>query len=392
MTAETAPQLSDAGFGLYLHWPFCAAKCPYCDFNSHVVDAIDHARFLRAYLSELEWWADRTRDRILGSVFLGGGTPSLMRPEDVSAILTTIRRLWRVSNDLEVTLEANPTSAEAGRFRAFAEAGVTRMSVGLQALDDTDLRRLGRMHSADEGRAAFEMARDAVGRVSFDLIYGRQDQTEDEWRKELRHALGFAGSHLSLYQLTIEDGTTFAARHARGLLRGLPDEDRAVALYEMTQDLCDAAGLPRYETSNHAASGEACRHNLIYWHGGDWLGIGPGAHGRVRFDGGRRPTVAARAPGAWLTAVESEGHGADIGPAMAIPEVAEEYLMMALRLTEGADLSRLAQFGWSVPDTERRMLVDLELLIDDPRRLRTTERGALLLDAILGRLLAQPAG
>jgi oxygen-independent coproporphyrinogen-3 oxidase len=297
------------GFGLYLHWPFCQSKCPYCDFNSHVAASIDQRRWQRAYLAEIDRIGAETRGRVLNTVFFGGGTPSLMDPDIVAAVLDRVRATWTVANDWEVTLEANPGSVEAERFRAYREAGVNRLSMGVQALNDTDLRRLGRLHSLDEALGAFETARASFDRVSFDLIYARQDQTPDDWGRELDRALRMAVDHLSLYQLTIEDGTAFGARHAAGGLRGLPDDDRSVALYDMTQDRCAAAGMPAYEVSNHARPGAESRHNLIYWRGGDYAGIGPGAHGRLTLNGQRYATEAPRAPGAWLERVERDGCG-----------------------------------------------------------------------------------
>ena len=262
-----------AGFALYLHWPFCAAKCPYCDFNSHVAAGVDHARWLRAFRHEIRRLADETGPRVLTSVFWGGGTPSLMPADLVAAVLAEVRSAWPMANDAEVTLEANPTSAEAGRCRAYAAAWVNRVSIGVQALDDADLRRLGRLHSVAEGLATVEMARAVFPRVSFDLIYARQDQTPEAWEAELRRALALGPDHLSLYQLTIEPGTAYGARQAAGRLKGLPDEDAAAEMFHRTQELCAAAGLPAYEVSNHARAGAESRHNLIYWRSGDWAGV-----------------------------------------------------------------------------------------------------------------------
>ncbi len=262
-----------AEFGIYIHWPFCQSKCPYCDFNSHVAEKIDESRWAKAYLAELDRTAVETSGQQVASVFFGGGTPSLMPPEIVAAILDKIRARWVVANDWEVTLEANPGSVEAGQFRAFRHAGVNRVSMGIQALDDTALRRLGRLHSVAEARAAFDIARDTFDRVSFDLIYARQDQTLAAWKAELFEALSMAIDHLSLYQLTVEPGTAFGDRLARGRLGGLPDEDRSVDMYELTQELCAERGLEGYEVSNHARSGSKSRHNLIYWRAGDYVGV-----------------------------------------------------------------------------------------------------------------------
>ncbi len=376
------------GFGLYLHWPFCAAKCPYCDFNSHVAGEIDHRRWAKAYVSELRRGAAATGDRVLRTVFFGGGTPSLMAPETVAEVIAEIRALWPVANDLEITLEANPTSVEAGRFAAFAQAGVNRISMGIQALDDTDLKRLGRLHSAAEARAAFDIARAAFPRVSFDLIYARQGQDAAAWRAELSEALSMAADHLSLYQLTIEPGTAFGDRHARGRLPGLPTDDTAADLYEITQEVTAAHGLPAYEVSNHAADGAESRHNLIYWRCGDYLGIGPGAHGRLTGPEGRMATDTPLAPAAWLAQVERTGSGDATVTPISTEDQAAEYLMMSLRLAEGSDLDRLARLGWR-PDAARLdHLVSLGMVEVSGPRLSATARGRPVLNAILRDLLA----
>ncbi|MEM9797637.1 MAG: radical SAM family heme chaperone HemW [Pseudomonadota bacterium] len=378
----------EAGFGIYVHWPFCAAKCPYCDFNSHVRARVEQAQWRDAYVDDVARWAARLPGRVVTSVFFGGGTPSLMPAETVDAILSAIATHWTVANDLEVTLEANPTSVEAARFRDFVGAGVNRFSIGLQALRDADLRQLGRLHSAAEGRRAFDIATGLSARVSFDLIYGRQDQTVDAWRAELGEALTFAGEHLSLYQLTIEPGTAFGDRHARGGLRGLPDEDRSVAMYDVTQALCAEAGLTRYEVSNHAQPNATCRHNLIYWRGGDWVGIGPGAHGRLTIGGQRLETQAVHQPEAWLSSAHDVREQETVLPHQA---VTEEYLMMALRLTEGADLDRFRRLGGQLDTARIASHCDAGLLRHEENRVIATDRGILLLNAILGDLLAQPA-
>lgn len=377
-----------AGFGLYLHWPFCRAKCPYCDFNSHVASAVDHRRWLAAYRAEIARIAAETGPRTLGSIFFGGGTPSLMPPELVAGILEAVRAAWPLAGDPEVTLEANPTSVEAERFRSFRDAGINRVSVGLQALDDNDLRRLGRRHDAAEGRAALGLAQSVFPRVSFDLIYARQHQTPAAWRAELAAALALGPEHLSLYQLTIEDGTPFAARAARGRLAGLPDEDRAAALYDITQELCDAAGLPAYEISNHARPGAECRHNLVYWRSGDFAAIGPGAHGRLTLAGRRLATEGHREPMRWLAAVETAGSGESDRVALSSAEAAEEYALMGLRLPEGIDPGRLAAAGRPANPARAARLVELGLIECDDRRLRVAPRGRLLLDRIIAELLA----
>ena len=377
------------GFGLYIHWPFCQAKCPYCDFNSHVAAEIDQKRWLSAYLSEIARVSVELPGRSLTSIYFGGGTPSLMAPETVAAILSAVRAAWPTANDLEITLEANPTSVEAGRFRAFQDAGINRISMGLQALNDTDLKRLGRLHSAAEGRKAYDIARDTFARVSFDLIYARQYQTPDDWRAELTQALSFAADHLSLYQLTIEQGTAFGDRHAIGRLGGLVDDDNAANMYDMTQDLCVAAGLPAYEVSNHAADMGQSRHNLIYWRGGDYAGVGPGAHGRVTLNGQRFGTETELAPLAWLTRVEQTGSGETVRDAISAREQAEEYAMMSLRLTEGLDRHRYGRINGADfdPNTLDR-LENLGMLDVSPDRLRATLDGRRVLNAVLRDLLA----
>jgi putative oxygen-independent coproporphyrinogen III oxidase len=379
--------MEDAGFGLYVHWPFCQSKCPYCDFNSHVAETVDQSRWLAAYVTEIDRVGRETAGRRLNSVFFGGGTPSLMLPETVHGILDRVRATWSVSNDWEVTLEANPGSVEAGKFRDFRQAGVNRLSMGVQALNDADLRRLGRLHSAAEARAAFDIARDAYDRVSFDLIYARQDQTPAEWAAELRQALDMAVDHLSLYQLTIEEGTAFGDRYARGGLKGLPDEDRSVELYEVTQDICEAAGMPAYEVSNHARPEAQSQHNLIYWRGGDYAGIGPGAHGRVTLDGGRWATEAFRAPGAWLGQVEATGSGESLRERITAEAQAQEYLLMSLRLTEGMDVGRLkAILGRGLPADAVAGLVNLGLLENVEGRLCATPKGRMVLNEVIRQL------
>ena len=377
----------NGGFGLYLHWPFCASKCPYCDFNSHVAAEIDQARWQRAYLSEIIRVGALTQGRVLNSVFFGGGTPSLMRPELVSAILDTVRATWPCANDLEVTLEANPGSVEAGRFRGYRDAGVNRVSMGLQALNDADLKRLGRLHTVAEAAAAFDIARNTFDRVSFDLIYARQDQTLADWRAELTEALTRAVDHLSLYQLTIEDGTAFGARHAAGGLRGLPDDDLSADLYALTQELCEAAGMPGYEVSNHARPGSESRHNLIYWRAGDYAGVGPGAHGRLTLKGLRHATDTPKAPGAWLQQVEQTGTGdREVSP-LPLSEQAIEYLMMSLRLREGTDLRRFESLSGRLHAGKLADLAALGLVEQADDRLRTTADGRMVLNAILRELL-----
>jgi putative oxygen-independent coproporphyrinogen III oxidase len=378
----------NGGFGLYLHWPFCASKCPYCDFNSHVAAEIDQDRWARAYVAEIDRVGRLTGGRVLNTVFFGGGTPSLMAPELVAEILQAVRATWVPANDLEVTLEANPGSVEAGRFRGYAEAGVNRLSMGLQALNDADLRRLGRMHSVAEARAAFDLARESFERVSFDLIYARQHQTLADWRAELAGALGFAADHLSLYQLTIEDGTVFGARQAAGKLAGLPDDDRAADMYAVTQELCEAAGLRAYEVSNHAKTGAESRHNLIYWRSGDYAGIGPGAHGRLTLDGRRWAIEAPKSPAAWLERVERQGSGDGAVEPLAAEDRAAEYLMMSLRLAEGSDLERFSALGGEVKPSVINELQDMHLIRVEAGRITATPRGRIVLNGLLRALLA----
>jgi len=378
----------NGGFGLYLHWPFCQSKCPYCDFNSHVSADIDQQRWQTAYLAEIDRVGAETSGRILNTVFFGGGTPSLMDPALVAAIIERVRATWPMSNDAEITLEANPTSVEAGRFRGYRQAGVNRVSMGIQALNDRDLKALGRLHSVAEAERSFAIARDCFDRVSFDLIYARQNQSLADWRAELQRALALALDHLSLYQLTIEDGTAFGARHAAGGLTGLPEDDLSADLYALTQDLCDAAGMPGYEVSNHAASGAESRHNLIYWRMGDYVGIGPGAHGRLTLDGTRWATESPKAPLPWLLQVER--HGAGEVPRVGVPmaEQAVEYLMMSLRLTEGTDMARYEFLaGHPLDDNTINGLEDLGLLFRAGGRLIATPQGRMVLNALLRELI-----
>lgn len=376
------------GFGIYIHWPFCQSKCPYCDFNSHVADFVDQQRWQAAYLSELDRYGRETGDRVLGAVFFGGGTPSLMEPALVATILDRIRATWTCANDLEITLEANPGSVEAGRFRGFREAGVDRVSMGVQALNDTDLRALGRLHSVAEARAAFDTARTCFDRVSFDLIYARQNQSLADWRAELTDALNMAIHHVSLYQLTIEDGTAFGARQARGLLSGLPDDDLSADMYAVTQEVCDAAGFPAYEISNHARPGNESRHNLIYWRGGDYIGIGPGAHGRLGLDGRRIAIDTALAPGAWLNQVEKSGNGDKSRIWVSGLDQAFEYVMMGLRLVEGIDIIRLNQMSdMRLNPRAIAALTDLGMIRQSEHRLCVTAKGRPILNAILRDIL-----
>ena len=378
----------NGGFGLYVHWPFCQAKCPYCDFNSHVVSQIDQSAWVTAYQSELRRMGELLPDRLLNSIFFGGGTPSLMHPDTVAAVIEAARENWTFANDIEISLEANPGSVEAGRFAGYRDAGVNRISMGIQALNDDDLRRLGRIHTVDEARTAFDVARNCFDRVSFDLIYARQGQTLEAWKAELSEALSMAIDHLSLYQLTIEDGTAFGDRYARGKLRDLPTDDNAADMYLATQAICDSYGLPGYEISNHARPGAESRHNQIYWRYGDYVGVGPGAHGRITLDGQRYATEAPRAPGAWLDAVK-KGRGLLPFEILKPEDQVVEHMMMGMRLFEGLDLERNeALAGKPLSAKKIQELTDWGMIVVDGARLRATSQGRAVLNAVLRELLA----
>jgi putative oxygen-independent coproporphyrinogen III oxidase len=381
--------MRDEPFGVYVHWPFCRAKCPYCDFNSHVRHGgIDEARFLAAYLRELAHFGSLTPGRNVSSIFFGGGTPSLMRPQTVAAILEAIAAHWHWQGDAEITLEANPTSVEAENFAGYRSAGVNRLSLGVQALDDQSLKSLGRQHTADEALAALALAKRNFDRVSFDLIYAREGQTARSWETELRRALDCAADHLSLYQLTIEEGTPFAARHALGFLR-IPDSEQASDLYRLTQELCEAAGLPAYEVSNHARPGSESRHNLLYWRGHDYAGIGPGAHSRITVGGVKRAMSAIKSPEGWLAEVETHGHGLDTDEGLTAEQAAEEYLLMGLRLSEGIDLARLAAIAGNALEAARLEALENEgLLTRSDTRLAATPKGRLVLNRLILELAA----
>jgi len=387
---------AERALSVYVHWPFCRSKCPYCDFNSHVASGIDQARWRRALLAELDEAADRIGGRAVQTVFLGGGTPSLMAPATVAALIDRIARRFDLAGDAEITLEANPTSAEAARLADFAAAGINRVSLGVQALDDAALRFLGRAHDAGEALAAAAAARAAVARVSFDLIYARPGQTPAAWRAELMRALAHAQGHVSAYQLTIEKGTPFFAAHRAGEFAS-PDEDTAVALWQVTQEVLEAAGLPAYEISNHARPGEECRHNLAYWRHRDYAGIGPGAHGRLAHAGRVVATETIPAPAAWLAAVEARGHGRRRRAALTAAELVAEVLLMGLRLADGvaeADLRRRTGLAFAEALDARAVaaLADARLIRLRPGRIATTPQGRLLLDAIVARLTPGRAG
>src|SRR5882757_5902531 len=377
-------------FGVYIHWPFCLSKCPYCDFNSHVRHAaIDEPRFLRAFAAETAATAARVPGRTVSTIFFGGGTPSLMQPATVGAILDTIARHWTVAPDAEVTLEANPTSVEATRFRGYRLAGVNRVSLGVQALDDASLRALGRMHTAQEALDAVTVARSIFERYSFDLIYARSGQTVAQWVAELKRAIAEAAEHLSLYQLTIEAETPFATLHAAGKLT-VPGEDLARELYDTTQEVCGAAGLPAYEVSNHALPGAECRHNLVYWRMHEYAGIGPGAHGRLDIDGERHAVATEKRPEAWLMRVESLGHGVITDETLLRVEMADEFLLMGLLLAEGIDPKRFERIAGHPLDPSRIAILRGEGAVEmtPSGMLRVTPAGFPVLDAVVADLAA----
>jgi oxygen-independent coproporphyrinogen-3 oxidase len=380
----------DAGFGVYVHWPFCASKCPYCDFNSHVRHSpVDQERFLAAFRREIGRTAERISGRRVTSIFFGGGTPSLMKPETVGGILDAIGGAWTVEPGAEVTLEANPTSVEAGRFRGYRGAGVNRVSLGVQALNDADLRRLGRMHSVDEALAAVRTAASIFDRSSFDLIYARPDQSPEAWRAELEGAIAHAADHLSLYQLTIEPDTIFERLHGAGKLT-VPDDDSARILYDLTQEICEARGLPAYEISNHARPGGESRHNLVYWRYGEYAGIGPGAHGRLVTGNARIATVTEKHPEAWLERVERDGHGIVDEEILTAAAEGDEFLLMGLRLKEGIDPRRFETFTGRRINERRARILEEEGLITRPsdRRLAVTREGFPVLNSVIAELAA----
>jgi len=384
--------MREPGFALYIHWPFCKSKCPYCDFNSHVRDGIAQERWRRALLAELDHAAAETAGRQVTSIFFGGGTPSLMEPATVAALIERAASRWRMAEDVEVTLEANPSSVESARFAALRQAGVNRLSLGVQALDDRALRFLGRGHDAAEALAAIALAERHFARYSFDLIYARPEQTLAQWQAELARAVALAGDHLSVYQLTIEPGTAFATAHARGDW-AVPDEELAGDLFEATQEALATAGLTAYEISNHARPGGECRHNLTYWRYGDYVGIGPGAHGRVAVGSDKLATRRFRAPETWLGAVERQGHGLEEQIPLSAAERAEEMMMMGLRLVEGVGRARFrAETGAEIEASlDSRRLADLGdggFLIRDAQGLRATAAGRQRLNAVLAALAA----
>ncbi len=378
---------SAEAFGIYVHWPFCKAKCPYCDFNSHVRHVeVDTMAFARGLVSELQWFSQITRGRVVSSIFFGGGTPSLMPPAAVAAVLDEIAKLWRVSETVEITLEANPTSVEAENFRGYRLAGVNRVSVGVQALNEEDLKALGRQHTPDEALKAFRLALKVFPRVSFDLIYARPRQSLNGWREELTRALGEQEGHMSLYQLTIEPGTAYFDLHAKGSLI-VPDEDSATDLFEITQELTERHGLPAYEVSNHASEGQESRHNLLYWRYGEYAGVGPGAHARIVDGENRRAIVMEKYPETWRSKVNDRGNGIAEDALVEPRDQASEYLIMGLRIVEGIDLERYERLNGRAMDAGKIAgLTSLGLIRRQGSRLMATRQGRRLLNSLITEL------
>jgi oxygen-independent coproporphyrinogen-3 oxidase len=386
--APLLPDTGEPGFGIYVHWPFCAAKCPYCDFNSHVRhQPVDQPRFTAAFLREMETMRRISGPKTVTSIFLGGGTPSLMEPATVAAVLDGIARHWHVPDGIEITMEANPSSVEAERFRGYRAAGINRVSLGVQALNDADLKFLGRLHDVADALKAIRLAREIFPRMSFDLIYARPRQTVAAWEAELKEAVSYAVDHLSLYQLTIEEGTAFYGLHKAGKLI-VPDGDQSADLYEATQEITQRYGMPAYEVSNHARPGAESRHNLTYWRYGDYAGVGPGAHGRLRRGPQKIATATERHPESWLKLVETCGHGMIEQEELGRDEQADELLLMGLRLTEGVDLARWQELSGRDPDPAREQTLLEHGFIErlGNSRLRCTPKGMLILDAVVADL------
>lgn len=387
----TAARPWPGGFGLYVHWPFCLSKCPYCDFNSHVREAVDQDRWRAALLQELHTVAQAAPDRILNSIFFGGGTPSLMPPETVAAIIDAARGAWSFAPDIEITLEANPTSIEAGRFRAYRAGGVNRVSIGVQSLDPRALEFLGRNHSASEARAAIALAAEIFPRYSFDLIYARPGQTREDWRAELDEALALAGDHLSLYTLTLEPNTGFAGMVKRGVFT-MPDDETVATLFDDTQEMMDARGMPAYEISNHARGDQASRHNLVYWRYGDYAAIGPGAHARLTVAGRKSARQNIRKPEAWLARVEETGAGLESETTLTSEQAAQEALLMGLRLAEGIAARDFAlKTGLDLMDGldegALAAMVEQGFITWDGETLCATRAGRAVLDGLLARIV-----
>ncbi len=385
----TSPS-DDPGFGVYIHWPFCSTKCPYCDFNSHVRhDGVDQSRFVAAYKREIAHMAALAPNRTVTSVFFGGGTPSLMEPKTVAAILNTISSHWHLPDDAEITLEANPSSVEAEHFSDYRASGINRASLGVQALNDRDLNFLGRMHNVEEARAAIELARKTFPRLSFDMIYARPGQTLADWENELNSAIDFTADHLSLYQLTIEQETPFWNLRQSGKLVP-PDTEQAAQLYEVTQEITAKRGMPAYEISNHAKPGAECHHNTLYWRNGDYAGIGAGAHGRITTNQGKHALATERNPERWLQSVESSGHGIVTDETMTIEAVGDEFLLMQSRLREGFDPNVFTQLTGQPLSEERIKDLVSHNMVEwlDNGFLRVTAEGWLVLDAVVADLAA----
>lgn len=383
--------VSNKTLSIYVHWPFCLSKCPYCDFNSHVRDDIDEAAWARSLVRELDHYRALSGPRTISSVFFGGGTPSLMSASTVEKVLTRISDNWSCDDNIEITLEANPTSVEAGKFAGFAAAGINRLSLGIQALNDADLKALGREHNVAEARGAIDLCQKYFTRSSFDLIYARMGQTLQQWEQELTQALDMAVGHLSLYQLTIERGTAFYHAHKKGRII-LPGEDLAADMYDLTQAICEDRGIPSYEISNHASPGQESRHNLTYWTYADYVGVGPGAHGRLTIDGTLYALSQDRSPEKWLKNVAEFGHATDHKQALIAQSKAEEMIMMGLRLRQGIDLksfeSRVGQkIDNFIDDQYLQRLFELGYMEMDDRRLRATALGMPLLNGLLGQIL-----
>lgn len=388
---ETLPEKSNESFGIYVHWPFCQAKCPYCDFNSHVRHKpLDQDVYVEAYLRELSHFGTLTPKAKVTSIFFGGGTPSLMEVETVEKILEAIAKNWKIDSDIEISLEANPSSVEAERFRGYNKAGVNRVSLGVQSLHDKQLKFLGRLHNADEARRAIGLAREIFERMSFDLIYARPDQRIEEWVKELDMAIDLAADHLSLYQLTIEQGTRFFDLRERGKLK-VPDNELAAQLYEATQDKMNACSMPAYEISNHAVKGGESRHNLTYWRYHDYVGVGPGAHGRLTIDGQKTATACHKNPEEWWQKVMVDGHGMEISEQLSRQEKADEFLLMGLRLSEGISLKRYKGFGASPLNAQAVDFLRQQGLVETLANgnLRASADGFLVLDALVADLAAE---
>ena len=378
----------NGGFGIYIHWPFCAAKCPYCDFNSHVRNNIDQKQWLRSYLSEINRVSKNTSSRVLDSVFFGGGTPSLIEPWVINDILNEIQKHWTTKDNFEVTLEANPGSVDAKNFKAYRSAGVNRISMGIQSLNEKDLKALGRTHTVKEALSAFEIAQQNFTAVSFDLIYARQNQKLTQWEIELNQALDLGASHMSLYQLTIEQGTAFGDRYNRGLLKGLPSDDISAELYDITSKLCEDRGFSAYEVSNYAQEGSESVHNLVYWRYGDYIGIGPGAHGRLTIDGKRYATETFLSPEEWLTKVDNQGSGESRLSELSQEQQAAEMVMMGLRLNEGVNFERFENLsGSSFSEEKLSFLKSIQLIEQKKGNIIATFSGRKVLNSVLAELL-----